>query len=74
MSPTARAMLGFQYNSGMFNDSQNVRVRLGLDSAYYWNQFQHIAVSNQANGSTFNLVDGSGFGMIGMLVELGWDF
>jgi hypothetical protein len=74
MSPTARAMLGFQYNSGMFNDSQNVRVRLGLDSAYYWNQFQHIAVSNQADGSTFNLVDGSGFGMIGMLVELGWDF
>ncbi|MBM3193479.1 MAG: hypothetical protein FJZ59_04515 [Chlamydiae bacterium] len=74
MSPAARIMLGFQYNSAMYNDSQNVRIRLGLDSSYYWNQFQHMAVSNQYNGSTFNLVDGGGFGMIGMLVELGWDF
>ncbi len=74
MSPAARIMLGFQYNSGMFNDSQNVRVRLGLDTSYYWNQVQHMVVSNQLNGSTFNLVDNGGFGMIGMLVELGWDF
>lgn len=73
MSPTARAMLGFQYNSGMFNDSQNVRVRLGLDTAFYWNQFQQMSGAG-AYDQFMTLVEGGTFGMIGMLVELGWDF
>ncbi len=74
MSPTARAMFGFQYNSGMFDSSQNIRIRLGADAAYYWNQFQHINVVNQVDAPTFNYEDNGGFGMIGMMIELGWDF
>lgn len=76
MSPTARAMFGFQYNSGMFDSSQNLRIRVGCDAAYYWNQFQHIDVRSGSDGvaGLFTGVDNGGFGMIGLMIELGWDF
>ncbi len=74
MSPTVRAVLGLQYNTGIFDNSQNVRFRIGLDSAYYWNQFQHINAGDAEDYSTFNFADNGGFGMMGMIVELGWDF
>ncbi len=73
-TPTARAVLGFQYNSAMYDNSQNVRVRLGLDTAYYWNQFQHVANTASYEGQLFSLADQGSFAMIGLIVELGWDF
>ena len=73
-TPTARAVLGFQYNSSMYDESQNVRVRVGLDTAYYWNQFQHVANTASYTGQLLSLADQGSFAMIGLIVELGWDF
>lgn len=64
MSPTARAILGFQYKTALFDNSQALRIRLAVDSAYYWNQYLSFVDANVGND----------FAMIGMIVELGWDF
>ena len=74
MSPAVSGLFGFQYNSGMFDDSQNFRIRIGVDSSYYWNQFQHMNVVSNPTSGVFQFLDNGGFGMIGMRVDLGWDF
>lgn len=79
MSPTARAILGFMYEQNLCNDTQHVGVRLGLDTNYYWNQFNRISavsagVNNQVNSWNFETIENGTFGTVGLLFDIGWEF
>jgi len=75
MTPVTRAIIGIQYDKCICDDTQHVTFRAGLDTHYYWNQWQHINALTNANGyARFFSVDNSSFSMLGLIVDFGWDF
>ncbi len=77
-SPTFQTLLGLQYEKSFFHDSQKLMIRLGWDSSFFWNQWNHI---NTVSESTFNssldsfqLKEGDTFGLTGLLLNLTWNF
>lgn len=78
MSPAVRALLGVKYDQNVYCDKQHITIRAGLDTNFYWNQFNHINAlfDGHDRDSSYNFVgaeDGS-FGMLGLLVDFAWEF
>ena len=71
-------VLSFALPASFFHDSQKLMIRLGWDSAFFWNQWNHInAVSESTFNSSldsFQLKEGDSFGLSGLLFNLTWNF
>ena len=82
MSPAARSVLGFRYDKDVYCDKQHISLKVGLDTRYYWNQFNQIDCYGEAsaNGAqyysypAFRAVEDGSFGTVGLIVDFGWDF
>ncbi|MBS0585419.1 MAG: hypothetical protein JSR76_03840 [Verrucomicrobia bacterium] len=83
VTPAMRMMAGVQWDRSCFNNSQHITFRLGVDAACYWNQYQHIDVLSQALGTgpttavfdpKFLERDTDVLGIIGLVLEMKWDF
>lgn len=74
LSPVVRAIIGLEYNSCVCDDTQNVSLKVGFDTHFYWNQWQHIAVIEEHTVNKFYGIEEGTFGLFGLIVEFGWDF
>lgn len=74
MSPAVRALLGFQYDKDICNGKQHVKLRIAMDTTNYWGQFQQIQVVNESDFPKFKSKENNNFGMVGLLVDFGWNF
>lgn len=82
VSPTIRTLFGLRYDRDLFNDSHHFAFKAGFDGRCYFNQYpiyasqpkklQGTSVSKFVQGPY--LVDNGTFGMIGLILELGYDF
>lgn len=77
-SPTLQTLLGLKYERTFFQNSQKLIARLGWDSSFFWNQWNHINTVSEAtfNSSldSFQLQEGDTFGLTGLLGNLTWNF
>lgn len=79
VSPALRAIFGIQWERTCFQNTQHLAFRIGADTAVYWNQYQHIDVSNEfvtTTGSDPKFLEKNNdiLGMIGLILEVKWDF
>lgn len=78
LSPTIQTLLGLKYSKSFWNDSQKVMVKLGWDSSFYWNQWNHVNTVSESTYSssmdTFQLQEGNTFGLTGLMANLTWSF
>ncbi|OGN62432.1 MAG: hypothetical protein A3F09_04955 [Chlamydiae bacterium RIFCSPHIGHO2_12_FULL_49_11] len=78
MSPALRALIGLMYDRCLFEGRQNVCLTFALDSAYYFNQFNHIEVFENSTATTdmpeVTDAENGGYGMFGFLFNIQWDF
>lgn len=74
LSPVVRVIIGVQYDKCICDETQNISVKAGWDTHYYWNQWQHLAVLEESTLNKFYAIEEGTFGMVGFIVELGWDF
>ncbi len=79
--PTLRSTLGLEYVGEAFNEKQSYFVRIGFDGRYYFNQYPNIGYRAVAGTSVLTneldynpYVTNNGFGMLGLIAELGWYF
>jgi hypothetical protein len=88
--PATRAILGLQYDKDTYCDRQHVRIRVGFDARYIFNQYptanfsQEFLHNNDTHGiGTFiyaytearpNFDDNNGFGMVGLILDVAYDF
>ena len=77
--PTLRTTFGLEYIGEAFNEKQSFFVRFGFDGRYYFNQYPNLGYRAVAGTATneldYNpLVTSNGFGMVGLLADLGWYF
>jgi hypothetical protein len=82
LSPAIRNIIGLQYDKDIFCDKQHCTLRFGFDSRYYFNQYPVVNLFANADrvstGSQINsvptLVDNNSWGMVGFILDFGWDF
>ena len=74
LSPVARGMLGLQFDKKVYHEKQHIMLRVALDVTNYWNQYQHIDVFNENPSPVFKMMENNSFGMVGLMVDFGWDF
>lgn len=74
MAPVLSNTMGFQYNKVMCDGTQNFRARIAIDTSFYWNQFQHMRVANETTAPKFYLEENGSFALVGLLVDIGWDY
>lgn len=78
LSPTIQTLLGLKYETALSDNTQKIMLKLGWDTAFYWNQRNHINVVSETtfNSSldTFQLAEGDTFGLTGLLLNLTWSF
>jgi hypothetical protein len=80
--PTARAILGLQYDKNTYCDKQHLRLRLGFDARYVLNQFPVVNYEGQfpyTSGNTFMFTapiiqENNAFGMVGLILDIAYDF
>ena len=82
LCPTARTILGLQYERNIYCDKQHIRMRLGFDARYIFNQFP---VVNYLAQYTYNhsyqpvftapsFEENNSFGMVGLILDVAYDF
>lgn len=77
LCPTMRNIIGLQYDKDIYCDKQHYSLRFGFDSRYYFNQYPILDSTRQFNSEgaiSYNVQDNGSFGMIGFLLDFGWDF
>ncbi len=82
LCPTTRAVLGLQYESDAYEQTQHFTIKAGFDGRYYFNQYPIVDRPASALLSTTNeeliygaqIIDNGSFGMIGFIFMVGWDF
>lgn len=82
MSPAAQIVLGIMYDKCVCDNTQHISIKAGLDTTHYWNNWNHINTINEAETCfdvvrttpTFHQMDDAEVSLIGLRVELGWDF
>lgn len=80
MYPAVRATLGLKFEECFCENTHYVYVKIGLDTNYYWNQFEHINVMPTIvqppgdQGYVAVSSENNSFGMIGLRVDFGWVF
>jgi len=75
--PTVRAVLGVQYERYVMCDAQHLVLRAGFDSRYYFNQYPVTTMhQDTASSSPYvpSIIENGSFGMVGLLLDLGWSF
>ena len=74
-SPALHLTLGGQYEASFFECSQHAVLRLGLDTQHYWNQNRVIRAQNgSAAPIQYDLNSNNTYGMIGLIVDVSWNF
>lgn len=82
LTPTIRSIVGLQYDMDMFEETQHLKLRFGFDGRWYYNQFPTVDRRAKRIPSETGIVlstnscvyEGNAFGMIGFLLDLGWDY
>lgn len=80
--PTLRSIFGLQYEMDTFEETQHVTFRFGFDGRYYFNQYPIISrVAGELAGQDTqqlvphpSIISTNGLGMIGFVLDLGWDY
>jgi len=76
--PTVRAVLGVQYERYVMCDAQHLVLRAGFDARYYFNQYPVTYMlqsrSSPTASQTPSIIENGSFGMVGLLLDLGWSF
>jgi hypothetical protein len=82
LCPTLRSIIGLQYDTDIFKETQHVKIRFGFDTRYYFNQYpvaaryaDTVAIEGdlKLNAASAVIENGS-FGMVGLILDLGWDY
>ncbi len=71
LCPTMRGVAGLQYERYVMCDSQHLALRAGFDARYYFNQYP---VNFMSYNSQPLIIENGSFGMVGLLLDLGWSF
>ena len=71
LCPTMRGVVGLQYERYVMCESQHLALRAGFDARYYFNQYPVTFMSEASNPS---IIENGSFGMVGLLLDLGWSF
>ncbi len=82
LSPTLRAILGFQYEKDVFDQTQHFTIKAGFDGRVYFNQYPIVdrpasALLNTSRldlGYEAEIIENGSFGMTGFIFMVGWDF
>ena len=90
--PATRAILGLQYDKDTYCDRQHVRIRVGFDARYIFNQYPTVNYSQEYVYNNIqqtvsqtpltyrytqarpNFEDNNGFGMVGLILDVAYDF
>lgn len=73
-APALRSILGLRYDKDVYCDRQHIFIRAGWDTSIYFNQWNHIVVSNESVVTTYHTSFNNYFGMTGLIVDFGWSF
>ena len=77
-SPTLQTLLGLKYEKAFFQNTQRIIARIGWDTTFFWNQWNHINTVSEGtfNSSidTFQLKEGDTFGLSGLLLNVTYEF
>ncbi len=71
LCPAMRGVVGLQYERYVMSESQHLALRAGFDARYYFNQYPVTFMSASSNPS---IIENGSFGMVGLLLDLGWSF
>ncbi len=71
LCPTIRGVLGLQYERYTMCESQHLALRAGFDGRVYFNQYP---VTYRSGATTPAIIENGAFGMVGLLLDLGWSF
>ena len=82
LCPTIRTIIGLQYDMDFFKETQHLKFRAGFDARYYFNQYPVAdrqtdrinTVDDPALDSYANITENNSFGMVGLILDLGWDY
>ncbi len=76
MSPTLKMYLGLQYERAVYYGCQNLKVKLGWDTAFYFNQFMnsYILNENPLPNPRFHTDENNTFSLTGLRFDVCWDF
>jgi hypothetical protein len=86
LCPTLRNIIGLQYDRDIFCDKQHYTIRFGFDARYYFNQYPVVNLFGNGYDNTGSygtaddlytvptLVDNNSWGMVGFLLDFGWDY
>ncbi len=71
LCPAMRGVVGLQYERYVMSESQHLTLRAGFDARYYFNQYPVAYMSEITHPS---IIENGSFGMVGLLLDLGWSF
>ncbi len=84
LCPTLRTIIGVQYDKDMFCETQHFMFRAGFDGRYYFNQYPIIERTarkkregnnaNEALTNGPNTIENGSWGMLGLILDVGYDF
>jgi len=84
LCPTMRALLGLQYDTDLFCDTQHFTFRIGFDSRYYFNQYPVVdypaRIKSEASATDLRLtgrpqtIENGSWGMLGLILDVAYDF
>jgi hypothetical protein len=82
LCPTTRAVIGLQYETDAYCETQHFTIKAGFDGRYYFNQYPVVdrpassllSTSGEELSYGGEIIEGGSFGMIGFILMVGWDF
>ncbi len=81
MSPTLKMYLGIMYERSVYYGCQNLRVKGGWDTAFYFNQFMNAYILNEiaqpgsgVSNPRFHTAENNTFSLTGLRIDVCWDF